>query len=199
MSKSFGFDLDNTLIDYSSAVKEFCKMNSLPPCNDIGMLKAMLRKFGNSDYDWQLAQSWLYTSGLEFAQPGVGSIDLISYLSKEGYQLYVVSHKTSHTPKFCGQIPLHDLAINWIRKSGLSDYFQDQQRIYFEPTRESKVRIIRNLSLDYFVDDLEEVFEEPNFPSHTKKFLIHKSESQNSTLKCVIDFNSIREILANGL
>ena len=198
MGKSFGFDLDNTLIDYSEAVAEFCKINSLPLCNDIGNLKLMLRKFSDSDHEWQLAQSWLYTSGLEFAQLGLGSIDLISYLSQKGYHLYIVSHKTSHTPKFCGQVPLHDLANNWIRKSALSSYFKDPERIYFEPTRKAKVGIIRKLSLDYFVDDLEEVFEEPNFPSHTKRILIYKSGSQNSTLKCVIDFKSIREILANG-
>ena len=198
MGKSFGFDLDNTLIDYSEAVAEFCKINSLPLCNDIGNLKLMLRKFSDSDHEWQLAQSWLYTSGLEFAQLGLGSIDLISYLSQKGYHLYIVSHKTSHTPKFCGQVPLHDLANNWIRKSALSSYFKDPERIYFEPTRKAKVGIIRKLSLDYFVDDLEEVFEEPNFPSHTKRILIYKSGSQNSTLKCVIDFKSIREILADG-
>ena len=158
----------------------------------------MLRKFSDSDHEWQLAQSWLYTSGLEFAQLGLGSIDLISYLSQKGYHLYIVSHKTSHTPKFCGQIPLHDLANNWIRKSALSSYFRDPERIYFEPTRKAKIGVIRKLSLDYFVDDLEEVFEDPNFPSHTKRILIYKRGSQNSTLKYVIDFKSIREILANG-
>lgn len=198
MGKSFGFDLDNTLIDYSEAVAEFCRINSLPLCNDIGKLKVMLRKFSDSDHEWQLAQSWLYTSGLEFAQLGLGSIDLISYLSQKGYHLYIVSHKTSHTPKFCGQIPLHDLANNWIRKSALSSYFRDPERIYFEPTRKAKIGVIRKLSLDYFVDDLEEVFEDPNFPSHTKRILIYKRGSQNSTLKYVIDFKSIREILANG-
>ena len=198
MGKSFGFDLDNTLINYSEAVAEFCRINSLPLCNDIGNLKVMLRKFSDSDHEWQLAQSWLYTSGLEFAQLGLGSIDLISYLTQKGYHLYIVSHKTSHTPKFCGQIPLHDLANNWIRKSALSSYFRDPERIYFEPTRKAKIGVIRKLSLDYFVDDLEEVFEDPNFPSHTKRILIYKSGSQNSTLKYVIDFKSIREILANG-
>ena len=196
--KKFGFDLDNTLINYSKSVLEYCRSNKLSNCKNISELKQLLRKSDASSYNWQLAQGWLYSHGLKFAEPNSGSIELCSYLKSEGYDLFIVSHKTSHTPKFCGQVPLHDLANNWIRKSALSSYFKDPERIYFEPTRKAKVGIIRKLSLDYFVDDLEEVFEEPNFPSHTKRILIYKSGSQNSTLKCVIDFKSIREILANG-
>ena len=198
MGKSFGFDLDNTLINYSEAVAEFCRINSLPLCNDIGNLKVMLRKFSDSDHEWQLAQSWLYTSGLEFAQLGLGSIDLISYLTQKGYHLYIVSHKTSHTPKFCGQVPLHDLANNWIKKSEIASYFKETEQIYYEPTRELKVKRIRELALNYFVDDLEEVFNESEFPIDTKSFLIYKSSSQNSKIKCVGDFIDIKEILANG-
>jgi hypothetical protein len=75
-------------------------------------------------HDWQLAQGWLYTEGLRFAQPGLGSIDLCKYLIQEGYQLFIVSHKTSHTPDFCGNTPLHDFANNWIKKSSIGNYFK---------------------------------------------------------------------------
>ena len=198
MRKSFGFDLDNTLIDYSAAVEEYCRIKSLIPCTNIGLLREQLGKNSSSDHEWQLAQGWLYTEGLRFAQPGLGSIDLCKYLIQEGYQLYIVSHKTSHTPDFCGNTPLHDLANNWIKKSAIANYFKEAEQIYFEPTRGLKVKRIRELALNYFVDDLEEVFKESEFPINTKSFLIYKSSAQNPKIKCVGDFSDIREILANG-
>ena len=198
MRKSFGFDLDNTLIDYSAAVEEYCRIKTLIHCTNIGKLREQLGKNSSSDHEWQLAQGWLYTEGLQFAQLGLGSIDLCSYLTQKGYKLYIVSHKTSHTPYFCGSIPLHDLANNWIKKSAIGIYFKEAKQIYYEPTRESKVKRIRELALNYFVDDLEEVFNESEFPINTKRFLIYKSSSQNSKIKCVGDFSAIKEILANG-
>lgn len=198
MRKSFGFDLDNTLIDYSGAVEEYCRIKTLIPCTNIGMLREQLGKNSSSDHDWQLAQGWLYTEGLRFAQPGLGSIDLCKYLIQEGYQLFIVSHKTSHTPDFCGNTPLHDLANNWIKKSSIANYFKETEQIYYEPTRELKVKRIRELALNYFVDDLEEVFNESGFPINTKSFLIYKSSSRNSKIKCVSDFSDLKGILASG-
>ena len=198
MKKSFGFDLDNTLIDYSAAVEEYCRIMSIIPCTNIGMLREQLRKENVSDYEWQLAQGWLYTEGLQFAQVGLGSVDLCKYLTQSGYQLYIVSHKTTHTPDFCGNIPLHDLANTWIKKSAIGIYFNEVEQIYFERTRKLKIKRIQELALNYFIDDLEEVFNESGFPINTKSFLIYKSSSQNSKIKCVSDFSDIKGILASG-
>lgn len=198
MGKSFGFDLDNTLIDYSAAVDEYCRRKGLMPCSNIRILREYLGKNRTSDHEWQLAQSWLYTEGLQFAQASVGSDDLCKYLIEEKYKLFIVSHKTSHTPDFCGNIPLHELANKWIKKSLLSNYFKEPEQIYYEPTRKLKVERIRQLNLKYFVDDLEEVFQESEFPFETKSFLIYKSSSQNSRIKCVNDFSDIKKSLSNG-
>ena len=198
MRKRFGFDLDNTLIDYSGAVKEYCRIKSLNLCSDVVMLRAELGKNRTSDHEWQLAQAWLYTEGLKFAQIGEGALNLCNYLNDEGYQLYIVSHKTSHTPNHCGRIALHQVANNWISSSPIAEFFNEEQQIYFEPTRISKIRRIQDLCLNYFVDDLEVVFNSPDFPINTKNFLISTGELQNSKFTCVRNFNSIREILANG-
>lgn len=198
MRKRFGFDLDNTLIDYSDAVKEYCRIKSLNHCSDVVMLRGELGKNHTSDHEWQLAQAWLYTEGLKFAQIGVGALNLCNYLNGEGYQLYIVSHKTSHTPNHSGRIALHEVANNWISSSPIAKFFKEKRQIYFEPTRILKVKRIVDLSLNYFVDDLEVVLNTPDFPINTKKFLISTEVLQNSKFTCVRDFNSIREILANG-
>ena len=197
LNKNFGFDLDNTLIDYSEAVKEYCKIKSVDTCSNIRILREKLGKNGSSDHEWQLAQGWLYTEGLRYAQPGFGSTALCNYLTQKGYHLYIVSHKTSYTPDFCGRIPLHDLATNWIKKSAIANYFKKTDQIYYELTRELKIKRIRELSLNYFVDDLEEIFAEPEFPINTQGFLINKNKSQNSKVKCVANFKNIQEIIAD--
>ncbi len=198
MRKRFGFDLDNTLIDYSDAVKEYCRIKSLKLCDDVVKLRDELGKNRTSDHEWQLAQAWLYTEGLKFAQIGVGALNLCSYLNDEGYQLFIVSHKTSHTPDYCGSIELREVANNWIKSSPIAEFFKEEQHIYFEPTRILKIKRIQDLCLNYFVDDLEVVFNSPDFPIKTINFLISKAIFQNSKFTCVRDFNSIREILANG-
>jgi len=198
MTKRFGFDLDNTLIDYSNAVEEYCRINSLNLCSNILMLRDELRKNCTSDHVWQLAQAWLYTEGLKYAQLGVGALNLCNYLYDEGYQLYIVSHKTSHTPNHSGRIALHKVANNWIISSPIAKFFREKWQIYFEPTRILKVKRIKDLGLNYFVDDLEVVFNSPDFPVNTKNFLISTDVLQNSKFTCVRDFNSIREVLANG-
>lgn len=198
MEKSFGFDLDNTLIDYSAAVNEYCRRNGLLPCFNVRVLRELLGKNSVSDHEWQLAQCWLYTEGMQFAQVGLGSYDLCNYLIQQKYKLFIVSHKTSHTPDFCGSIPLHELANKWLKKSLLANYFKESDQIYYEPTRKLKVKRIRDLNLKYFVDDLEEVFNEPDFPINTKRFLIYKSSSHNSNIKCVSGFIDIKKSLADG-
>ena len=195
--KRFGFDLDNTLIDYSNAVKEYSKKKNLSTCSNIKSLKEMLYKDNDFNYEWQLAQGWLYTEGLKFAELGIGSYDLCYYLTSKEYQLYIVSHKTSNTPDFCGNQPLHDVATKWVKNSEVSHFFAEPNRIYYEATRRLKVKRIEELELNYFVDDLEEVFLEPQFPKNTKKFHIYGTQTQKSDIKAVLSFSNIKEIISN--
>ena len=161
------------------------------------MLREQLGKNGSTDYGWQLAQGWLYTEGLQFAKLSPGSFNLCNYLTQHGYQLYIVSHKTSHTPDYCGHIPLHNLANNWIAKSLISNYFIEPGRVYFEPTRKAKVKRIRELSLSYFVDDLLEVLLDEHFPPETTKVLLSNETYSNlpDEINAVSSFRLIKEIL----
>lgn len=196
-SKRFGFDLDNTLIDYSKSVTEYCRIKKLNPCSNIRMLQENLRAFDDSDYSWQLAQGWLYSDGLAFAEIGVGFIELCEYLTLNDYQLYIVSHKTSHTPSFCGSKPLREIASAWIEESLFAKFFKEPNQIYFEPTRKKKISRIKKLSLSYFVDDLDEIFLEKKFPSDVKKFLIYSNRSNNPKVICVPNFKIIKRIICD--
>ena len=193
----FGFDLDNTLINYSQAVQEYCKISRISDVRTIDGLRSTLRRQDSAGYLWQTAQSWLYTEGLQFAVPNTGAEALCRYLKLNKYELFIVSHKTTHSPDFAGHKPLHELATKWIMDSPLSVYFTEASSVYYEPTRESKVARIRSLKLNLFVDDLEEVFREAGFPSFTRSFLLGKTFTDISNLRCIDTLSNIQEILEN--
>lgn len=197
MGVRFGSDLDNTLIDYSASVVEYCKQQKLGYCSDIRKLKKYLYELDALGYLWQRAQGWLYTEGLKFAKESEGSVSFCEFLTSINYKLFIVSHKTLYTPEFCGKKPLRRLAMNWIENSNFKTYFREPYQICFESTRELKVNRIRDLSLNYFVDDLKDVFLENEFPRGTKKFLIFEKDLQDIQINCAPTFRHIIEHLLN--
>jgi hypothetical protein len=66
-NKSFGFDLDNTLVDYSISAQIYSRSNNLEKCEDISSLRSLLKTNDPTGRRWQEAQSWIYTEGLSFA------------------------------------------------------------------------------------------------------------------------------------
>jgi hypothetical protein len=190
-----GFDLDNTLIDYSISVQKFCEQNSLKEFRNMIDLRKFLRETDQSGNKWQLAQEWLYTDGLTYAQTAPGAITLCNYLALNGFQMFIVSHKTIFTPLAFGNKPLREFATNWIKASKLAVYFSENENIYYEASREQKIERIIKLDLAFFVDDLIEVFLEPNYPKMVKSFLISESESNLTWVKNILSLTDLQEII----
>jgi fermentation-respiration switch protein FrsA (DUF1100 family) len=196
-SRRFGFDLDNTIVDYSASVERYCFDNALQICKTIEELRALLQEIDDSGYHWQIAQGWLYTDGLSYAKPADGVIDLCEYLKARNFKLFIISHKTTHTPVFCGYKELRGVATKWISSRGLSKYFVDTENIFFEATRNLKIKRIQSLSLHYFVDDLVQIFQDPSYPKKIVSFLLSTKSSNLSWVHDVTSFMSIQEILDN--
>ena len=195
--KRFGFDLDNTLIDYSNAVQEYCLSEGLKECKTLDSLRTLLRRSDTSERLWQLAQGWLYTDGLSYARAGQGAVELCEFLKNSNMELMIVSHKTTHTPDFCGQKPLREIATKWINCSELADYFLGNEQIYYEATRASKVERIQKLEFNYFVDDLIEVFQEPAYPKAVTSFLLSETGSELTWVQDVTSLGAIQGLIEN--
>jgi hypothetical protein len=195
--KRFGFDLDNTLIDYSNAVQEYCLNEGLNECKTLDSLRTLLRRSDPSGRLWQLAQGWLYTDGLSYARAGQGAIELCEFLKDSNMELMIVSHKTTRTPDFCGQKPLREIATKWINSSELADYFLGNEQIYYEATRASKVERIQKLGFNYFVDDLIEVFQEPAYPKAVTSFLLSETGSELTWVQDVTSLDAIQGLIEN--
>jgi hypothetical protein len=195
--RRFGFDLDNTIIDYGISVEKYCLNAKIPKQEKITNLRSYLRRIDPSDLKWQEAQSWIYIDGLQYAKLNEGLEDLCVYLLSKNIGVFIVSHKTNKTQDRFGGRDLFSPAVNWIQHSNIKNFFDINENIYFMPTRDAKIQKIEQLDLNWFVDDLLEVLLDKNFPSHTTKYLLSDEENLelSAHINVVDNFSLIKEKL----
>lgn len=192
-AKKFGFDLDNTLIDYSQSTFEYCKLNNLPLYTTLKDLRKFIKYEMKDDENWQAAQAWLYTDGLNYAFLKKGANEFFKVLAKNDFDLSIVSHKTSHTQEKHGSHELHFRVLKWLSSRLDPKFFKIGVNIFLEPTKYAKIQKIRDLKIDYFVDDLLEVLVDKNFPRTTKKYLL-SSEKEYNLPQEIISVLNFKEI-----
>ena len=197
-SQRFGFDLDNTIIDYGISVEKYCLNAKIPKQEKITSLRSYLRQIDPSDLKWQEAQSWIYIDGLQYAKLNKGIEDLCVYLLSKHISVFIVSHKTNKTQDRFGGHDLFSPVVNWIQYSNIKNFFNINENIYFMPTRDAKIRKIEQLDLNWFVDDLLEVLLDKNFPPHTTKYLLSDEENPklSAHINVVDNFSLIKEKLS---
>jgi hypothetical protein len=195
--RRFGFDLDNTIIDYGISVEKYCLNTKIPKQEKITNLRSYLRRIDPSDLKWQEAQSWIYIDGLQYAKLNEGIEDLCVYLLSKNIGVFIVSHKTNKTQDRFGGRDLFSPVVNWIQHSNIKNFFNINENIYFMPTRDAKIQKIEQLDLDWFVDDLLEVLLDKNFPTHTTKYLLADEEISelSPNIDVVGSFRLIKEKL----
>ena len=195
--RRFGFDLDNTIIDYGISVEKYCLNAKIPKQEKITSLRSYLRKIDPSDLKWQEAQSWIYVDGLQYAKLNEGIVDLCVYLLSKNISVFIVSHKTNKTQDRFGGRDLFSPVVNWIQYSNIKNFFNINENIYFMPTRDAKIQKIEQLDLNWFVDDLLEVLLDKNFPPHTTKYLLTDEENLelSANINVVDNFSLIKEKL----
>ena len=161
-----GLDFDNTLIDYDLLFYKLAVELKLIP------IVTQKSKLGVRDYlikagrekSFTKLQGEVYGKKIEFAEASKGVIEALQELKEKGFKFSIVSHKTKF-PIIGEKINLHLCALDWLKnnkfldKNGLNIQRED---IYFEPTKEKKIKRINYLNCDYYIDDLEEILLELN-------------------------------------
>ena len=167
-----GLDFDNTLARYDDVFATEAKKQGLVSSEWKGTkknLKDKLHSTKDGDKSWQKIQGQVYGPSMHRANlfPGVARFLLRCRLL--GHTVFVVSHKTKYGHFDSTKTPLRQAALDWMHAKGFFDEFAiHRENIFFADTRYGKVEKIRDLSLDVFIDDLEEVFAEDNFPNIKK-------------------------------
>ena len=155
----FGFDFDNTLINYDKVFfKEALKENLISKKTKkekINIKNTILKK--KNLKAWQYLQSVVYSQKINYAVPNRELLSVLRLLKKKKIKYFVVSHKTKF-PYFGKKINLHNISRKWLdknifnKKNNLKkcDYF-------FEETIPNKIKRIKKLKITHFVDDLKEI------------------------------------------
>lgn len=176
LSMRIGLDLDGTIVVYDDvfhrhAVDRF----GLPPDvpSDKTAVRDWLRAHAPGERAWIELQKMVYGLRMVEASLAPGLPEFLKDCGNARIDVSIISHKTRlsvATPA----VDLHAAALEWLEGNGFfaADGFGlDRARVFFEPTRSAKLQRIASEECVLFVDDLEEVLLEPEFPKAVERWL----------------------------
>lgn len=188
-----GIDLDNTILDYSKSYKilapSFVQKSTKISKNNLK--KKIIKNKGMNNW-WEF-QSALYTKGLKYAKINEFCKKFIKKNIECGHDVFIISHKTKKS-YFDKKIFLRELAIEKLKKEKLiSKKLIKRKNIFFYEKFDDKIKKIKKLKLNIFIDDLVKVFLHQNFPKKCKKILLN-NEVKNSK---IISYSSWKQLHDN--
>jgi hypothetical protein len=173
-----GVDFDNTLVSYDRAFATVGKEEGLLPGDFAGgkdAAKRWLYRERPDGYLWEQLQGLVYGRRIDRAELYDGVAEFFRLCRGcDGCHVFIISHKTElahHDPL---QTNLRDSALRWMNHQGFFDaagFGIDADEVFFEETRDAKVRRIGELDCKIFVDDLPEVLGHVDMPAACRKIL----------------------------
>ena len=168
-----GIDFDNTLIIYDALFKKAALEKNLIPLNFPECKNSIRDYLRERDQEklFTTLQGEIYGSRIFEASPAKGMYETLKKANNDGIELFIISHKTK-TPYQGPKYNLHDAASNWLEKNL---FFEKtginipRENVFFEVTKEKKIKRIESLGCTHFIDDLPEILDMVN--SKIKKIL----------------------------
>jgi len=171
-----GIDLDNTIACYDGGFLALAREIGLVPEDFRGGKKAVrdaVRAGRGGEIAWQQLQARLYGRDIRRAQLAPGIDVLLERARARNVPVAVISHKTRFS-RYDADTDLRLAAKDWMLGNGLFDPHGmgvRPENVFFEATREAKIDRIRSVGCTHFIDDLGEVFNEPEFPTDVRSYL----------------------------
>lgn len=169
-----GLDFDNTIVSYDALFHKVALEGGWIT-NEVPVTKLSVREHLRSigkESVWTEMQGYVYGARMDEALAYPGVLDCLSWARELGIAVSIVSHKTRHP--FLGEpYDLHSAAAHWMDlylKDAKGPLVQSDQ-VYFELTKESKVKRIADIGCTVYVDDLPEILHANGFPENTHKIL----------------------------
>lgn len=169
MPLSIGFDLDNTLIDYSGLFLTLAREKALVPGSmppDKDLIRDHVRG-SHGDTAWQELQRLAYGPRLSEAVLFPGAPEVLQRLCAVGTVVWIISHKTRFS-SLDGKTDLHSAARTFLHDTDMMRLVPES-RIVFAPDRAAKCAAIAASGCEAFMDDLPEVLDDAAFPSAVAK------------------------------
>jgi hypothetical protein len=178
-----GIDFDNTLVDYDAVFAEAAREAGLLDFDLSGgkeTVRAILRRQPDGETAWQRLQGRVYGALMPRARFVEGADEFLRLARRSGARILVVSHKTEFGHFDPEQVNLRDAARAWMTAHGFftTDGFGlAPNDVFFEATREDKLRRLAALHLSHVIDDLPEVLADPAFPAGPQRLLLARGEA----------------------
>jgi hypothetical protein len=199
-----GLDFDNTIAGYDAVFPAAARAAGLVPEGFRGgkaEVRAHLRTLPEGETEWMRLQGRVYGALMGQAVMITGLDAFLRRAQAEGAELFVVSHKTVEGHFDRDHVNLRDAARSWMETKGFfaaEGYGLNRANLYFEDDRAAKLARIAALDLDVFVDDLEEVFREPDFPKSVRPVLFTNGRTGPVDLTCRADWDAITATVFDG-
>jgi hypothetical protein len=182
-----GLDFDNTIISYDDVFCKMAKQWGLIDPAFSGRKQAVrdaIRLLPDGELTWQRLQGQVYGKSLADAAVVAGVDAFLRRCRAESCEVMIVSHKTEYGHFDPDRVNLREAARDWIIAKGLvgGEYGIPAANVFFEGTRAEKIARIATLSCTHFVDDLEEVLSDPDFPPAVNRILLADGPMPQGTL-----------------
>jgi hypothetical protein len=169
-----GLDFDNTIVNYDRAFHLVAREGGHIPA-DLPRSKLKVRDFlRNADKEdvWTEMQGYVYGARMSDAAPYPGAVEFMRWAKDAGHDLRIISHKTQY-PYLGGKYDLHRSARDWVERVLQTDGapLLEPQQVYFEMTKEAKLRRVEEQGCELFIDDLPEILLAPEFPRSARAIL----------------------------
>lgn len=170
-----GIDFDNTLVCYDQLFWELARECGLID-ESVSHRKDSVRdnlRLRGLEPSWTKLQGEAYGPRILEASPFPDALAAVSQFRKNGWEVFVISHKTK-TPIAGSGYDLHMAARTWLNVYGFcgdSAAPVSSDQAFFELTKHDKLRRIAQLECDWFIDDLPELLTDRNFPPTVKRVL----------------------------
>ena len=172
-----GVDFDNTIAGYDKVFLGLARDAGLiagPLPGGKRALRDRVRRLVGGEVKWQELQAKAYGPGMGEAELMPGFRRFLNRCRDLGEPVFIVSHKSLYANHDSDGVDLRRAALAWMEAK---DLFADDgsrleaRQVFFEDTRHDKLDRITGLRLSHFIDDLEEVFDEPLFPKDVAAIL----------------------------
>jgi hypothetical protein len=141
----------------------------------------------DGELSWQRLQGHVYGAGIGGAVPFAGVSEFLRRCARESITTYIVSHKTRYSHHDRARVDLREAARDWMTAQG---FFRPDagalpgNHVFFENDRAHKLSRITALGCTHFIDDLEEVFADPHFPSGVRRILFAAAGAKCCDVLC---------------
>jgi hypothetical protein len=198
-----GLDFDNTIIRYDEVFLRAARDRGLLSPDFLGTkqrIRDAVRGLPNGEAKWQALQGYVYGRGISGAKLSAGLPEFLGQAQTHGDEVLIISHKTEHGHFDPDKTNLRAAALGWMEEQGLfagRGGGLAREQVNFASTRKEKLARIGELDCDVFVDDLEEVLIDPDFPPAVRRILLSEIAAHGDDLPYCIcrDWPSISEVV----